>query len=78
MAPPPLESIAALVERARALPQGAPESSRAGTVYAVVLDCSLPRRTRGSGAWRKRWGCSSGAPAAAAAPLPRQLSPPLL
>lgn len=44
------ETILHAVERVRALPHGAPEAQRQATLFGVVVECSMPRPTRGSGA----------------------------
>ena len=43
------EPILQAIERVRALPPTADESAKLVTVFGVVVDCSIPRPTRGSG-----------------------------
>jgi hypothetical protein len=44
-----VDSLAAAFERARALPVSAGREERLVSLYGVVLECSIPRATRGTG-----------------------------
>jgi hypothetical protein len=52
-----LETLGQAVARVRGLPAGAPDVQRQATVFGILLDCSLPRPSRGSGGWPAvSWG----------------------